>query len=67
MTSQLTTTSHHKSQSNSAKMRCHLDRPPLRLVGLTMNQHRLARLLTRRGTTLTAAATALAMSKMEEA
>lgn len=55
MTSQLRTATHHKPQPKSAKPRCNARvawiGEPLRLVGLTLNQHRLARVLTRRCTT----------------
>jgi len=55
MTSQLPTATHHKPPPKSAKPRCKARAAwigePLRLVGLTLNQHRLARVLTRRCTT----------------
>lgn len=54
MTSQLPTAIHHKPPPKSATPRCRARArwigEPLRLVGLTLNQHRLARVLTRRCT-----------------
>lgn len=54
MTSLQPNASHHNPQSKTATPRCKARAAwigePLRLVGLTLNQHRLARVLTRRCT-----------------